>query len=328
MTKNRKKIFLLVPLVILLVLAGVYFLFPGAMFDLARKVERRAGNLEQRSIDVEGLRIEYLEGGKGDPLVLLHGFGANKDNWTRIGKYLTPHFRVIAPDLPGFGESSPDPGGDYRIRIQAQRVKALVRALGIKSFHLGGNSMGGNIAGVYASIYPTDLKSLLLIDPGGVASSEPSEMSRRLKDGAPNPLIAENVRDYDRLLDFVFVKRPFIPRPIKRVLIQEAIEHQPLNRKIFQQLQSSVDVEPLEVLLKDMPVPTLIVWGRQDRVLHVSGAKILASVMPNAKAELMDSVGHLPMIEKPEETARLYLSFLGLKKLGMRDAQVSPSRET
>ena len=317
MTKNRKKIFVLVPLVVLLVLAGVYFLFPGAMFDLAQKAERRAGNLEQHSIEVKGLRIEYLEGGKGDPLVLLHGFGANKDNWTRIGKYLTPHFRVIAPDLPGFGESSPDPGGDYSIRIQAERVKAFVQALGIKSFHLGGNSMGGNIAGVYASSYPTDLKSLLLIDPGGVASSEPSEMSRRLKEGNPNPLIAENVRDYDRLLDFVFVKRPFIPRSIKRVLIQEAIEHQPLNRKIFQQLRSSVDVEPLEVLLKDMPVRTLVVWGRQDRVLHVSGAKILASVMPNAKTAIMDSVGHLPMIEKPEETARLYLSFLGLKKLGL-----------
>jgi abhydrolase domain-containing protein 6 len=314
MTKNRKKIFVLVPLVILLGLAGVYFLLPGAMFDLARKLERSAGNLEQRSIDVKGLRIEYLEGGKGDPLVLLHGFGANKDNWTRIGKYLTPHFRVIAPDLPGFGESSPDPGGDYSIRIQAERVKAFVGALGIKSFHLGGNSMGGNIAGAYASSYPEDIKSLLLIAPGGVASSEPSELNRRLKEGKPNPLIAESVGDYERLLDFIFVKRPFIPRPIKKVLIQEAIEHQPLNRKIFQQLRSSVDTPPLEVLLKGLPVPTFIVWGTQDRVLHVSGAKILASVVPKAKAELMDSVGHVPMIEKPEETARLYLSFLGLKR--------------
>ena len=104
----------------------------------------------------------------------------------------------------------------------------------------------------------------------------------------------------------------------KKALIQEAIEHQPLNRKIFKQLRSSVDVPPLEVLLKGLSVTTLIVWGDQDRVLHVSGAKILETVMSKAKVEIMDAVGHLPMIEKPEETAVLYLSFLNSKKIGLK----------
>ena len=70
MTKNIKRIFVLVPLVILLCLVGVYFLFPGATFDLLLKAERSAGGLTQRSIEVKGLRIAYLEGGKGDALVL------------------------------------------------------------------------------------------------------------------------------------------------------------------------------------------------------------------------------------------------------------------
>ena len=310
MKRKMKKILILTPLIILLCLVGVYFLFPGVMFDLLKKSERSAAGLEQHSINVNGLRIEYLEGGKGDTLVLIHGFGANKDNWTRFAKHLTSHFRVIAPDLPGFGESSLAPDGVYTIRVQAERLKVFVQTLGIKSLHLGGNSMGGNIAGAYASLYPEDLKSLLLIAPGGIVSSEPSEMFRRLKDGKPNPLVAESIEDYERLLDFVFVKRPFIPRAIKKYLIQEAIEHQSLNRKIFKQLRSSVDDPPLETMLKDLPVPTLIVWGEQDRVLHVSGAKILEAVMPNAKTEIMDAVGHLPMIEKPEETAGLYLGFI------------------
>jgi abhydrolase domain-containing protein 6 len=126
-------------------------------------------------------------------------------------------------------------------------------------------------------------------------------------------LVVESVEEYERLLDFVFVKRPFIPRPIKRVLIREAIRHRPLNRKIFKQLHGSVGVPPLEDLLKGLKIPTLIVWGKKDRVLHVSGAKILESVIPKSKAEIMDSVGHVPMIEKPEQTARLYVSFLKLK---------------
>ncbi len=81
MTKNMKKIFILVPLVILLGFVGVYFLFPEMMFNLLRNAERSAAGLKQHNIDVNGLRIEYLKGGKGDPLVLLHGFGANSEGW-------------------------------------------------------------------------------------------------------------------------------------------------------------------------------------------------------------------------------------------------------
>jgi len=307
MTKN--KIIILCSLVILIGLAGVYFLFPGTVFHLLLKAERGIAGLEQRHVAVNGIRIEYLEGGKGDTLVLLHGFGANKDNWTRIGKHLTPHFTVIAPDLPGFGESGLNPKGDYSISAQARFVKAFVKALGITSFHIGGSSMGGNIAGAYASRNPQDLKSLLLISPGGVASAQPSEMHRMLEEGKPNPLLARNVADYERLLDFIFVKRPFIPLPIKKFLVQEAIEHQPLNSKIFEQIRAK-DRRPLEDLLKGLAVKTLVVWGGQDRVLHVSGAKVIGSVMPKARVEVMDAVGHLPMIENPEKTAGLYTRFL------------------
>ncbi|MDZ4163952.1 MAG: alpha/beta hydrolase [Smithellaceae bacterium] len=305
-----KKKSILVSLVALLGLVGVSCSFSGATFNLLRNVERSAGGLEQRQIEVKGLRIEYLEGGKGETLVLLHGFGANKDNWTRMAKHLTPHFRVIAPDLPGFGESASNPDGDYTILVQAERVKEFVQALGIKSFHLGGNSMGGFIAGAYGSRFPEDLKSLLLIAPAGVAAAEPSDLFRLLLAGKPNPLIAENEKDYEVLLDFVFVKRPFLPWPIKKFLAREAVARQPLNSRIFQQLRSSADTPPLEVMLKGLPAPTLIIWGREDRVLHVSGAKILASVMPRAKTEIMDKVGHAPMIEKPQETAARYLGFV------------------
>ena len=218
-------------------LVSLYYLFPETTFDILIKAERAASGLEQRRIDANGLRFSYLEGGSGEVLILLHGFGANKDNWTRIAKYFTPHFRVISPDLTGFGESSPAPDGDYTIQAQIKRVNMFVQAMGIQSFNLGGSSMGGSIAGAYASIYPENVRSLLLISPGGVVSAEPSEMHRRLMDGEPIPLVATNAEEYEHLLDFVFFKRPFIPLPIKKVLRQEAITHQPLNVKIFKQLR-------------------------------------------------------------------------------------------
>ena len=110
MSRTTIKLLVAVPVIIILVLISCYLLFPGVTFKILRNMERSAAGLEQKSIEVGKLHIEYLEGGKGEVLLLLHGFGGNKDNWTRVAKYLTPHFKVIAPDLPGFGESSSDTG--------------------------------------------------------------------------------------------------------------------------------------------------------------------------------------------------------------------------
>jgi len=308
--KIKPKNFLLVaPIALLLVLAAVYHLFPEATVGVLIKAERFAGGLKPQRLQVGALRFAYLEGGQGEALVMLHGFGANKDHWTRIGRYLTPHFRVIAPDLTGFGESSPAPDGDYTVRAQVARVDAFVQALAVPSFHLCGSSMGGHIAGAYTATHPEKVKSLVMIAPGGVASAEPSEMAHRLAAGGANPLIVATADDYEDLLDFVFFERPFIPRPIKTVFVREAIAHRPLNVSIFKQYRDPRHLEPLENGLKDMAVPTLIIWGAEDRVLHASGARILAAAMPKARAVVMAGVGHVPMIEKPEDTAALILAF-------------------
>ena len=312
MRKTTKTIFVVIPLALILGIIGIYYLLPEVTFKLVKKIERSKAGFDQLSIEVAGLHIEYLEGGQGDVLILLHGFGANKDNWTRIGKFLTPHFRVIAPDLPGFGESTRNPEADYTYAAQSERLHTFARALKVNSFHLAGSSMGGAISGSYAARYPKDVKSLWLIAPGGVASAVPSEIRSMLDEGKANPLIAESVEDYEQLLDFVFVKRPFIPPPFKRYLVQEAIDHYPLNQKIFKQIHNAADTPPLEVTLSGLLVPTLILWGDSDRVLHVSGAGILKSVMPKAKLVIMEGVGHLPMIETPRETAEFYLNFHGI----------------
>jgi len=310
--KTTKTIFVVIPLALILSIIGIYYLLPEVTFKLVQKIERSRAGFDQHSIEVADLHIEYLEGGQGDVLILLHGFGANKDNWTRIGRYLTPHFRVIAPDLPGFGESTRNPEANYSIAAQSERLYTFVRALKLKNFHLAGSSMGGAISGTYAARYPKDVKSLWLIAPGGVASADPGEIRSILDEGRTNPLIAESVEGYEQLLDFVFVKQPFIPPPIKRYLAQEAIDHYPLNQKIYKQIHNAADTPPLEVTLSGLPVPTLILWGASDQVLHASGGGILQSVMPKAKLVIMEDVGHLPMIETPKESAKLYLNFLGI----------------
>ena len=313
MTKTKKVFLITIPLALVMIVVSFYYLMPGVAFKVLEKIERSNAGLKQSSIKVNSSNIVYLEGGKGDTLLLLHGFGGDKDEWTRVCSYLTPCFHVIAPDLPGFGESTRDPNADYTIIAQTERVRAFVQSLKLKNFHLAGNSMGGHIAGIYAARYPNDIVSLWLIAPDGVTSSDPSEWIRLLEAGKPDPLIVDSVEDYERLLDFVFVKRPFIPRPIKHYFAQQAIKYHKLNEKIDEQLRKDKDSSPpLEVLLSQSSIPSLILWGAEDRVLHVSGAKILESVMPKAKVVIMEDVGHVPMIEKPEESAKLFLDFLNV----------------
>lgn len=299
-----------VPVVVVAVVLAVaaYWLFPGVALDLARRSELRAAGLDQHGIDVAGHRVEYLSGGQGETLLLLHGFGADKSNWVRVAKYLTPHFRIIAPDLPGFGQSSKLPGERYGIDDQVERVHALARALALDSFHVGGNSMGGEIAGVYAARYPAEVKSVWLLAPGGVASARRSELQERIAKGE-NPLFVSDVDGFERLLDFVFVARPYIPRAIERYLAAQAIANRPFNEKIGNDLRDHPIA--LEVAAKGLKAPTLIVWGDHDRLVDVSGAQILASVMPKAKVVVMTNVGHIPMVERPRETAEAFLGFRG-----------------
>jgi abhydrolase domain-containing protein 6 len=285
---------------------GVYFFLPGLTLALAERAELRAAGLERAELDIPGFHVVYLVGGAGEPLVLLHGFGADKSSWVRAARYLTPKFRVIVPDLPGFGESTRDSNARYGVDDQVERVHAIVKAAGLGAIHIGGNSMGGAIAGVYAARYPQEVKNLWLLDPGWVASAKRSELDERLARG-DNPLLVNDADGFERLLDFVFVTHPPIPRPIERYLVERAVEFRSFNEKVVADLRAAPIV--LENELKGLQTPTLILWGDRDRLVDVSGAAVLESVMPNAEVVVMRDVGHVPMVEKPEDSANAFLRF-------------------
>jgi len=119
-------------LVIAVAAIGFVYLAPERFTELMLHLDRRAAGLVRKEIDLPGgLHYVYLEGGKGEPLVLLHGFGGMKDNFARVARFLTPRYRVIVPDEIGFAESSHPPDADYGSQAQAERVHALAQALGI-----------------------------------------------------------------------------------------------------------------------------------------------------------------------------------------------------
>ncbi|NGN98847.1 alpha/beta fold hydrolase [Grimontia sp. S25] len=287
---------------------------PEKLFELGISAERRISGLTLKTSNIEEGEIAYLEGGSGTPLLLLHGFGADKDNWVRMAKHLTGKYRVIAPDLPGFGESFKQPDLNYDVPAQVARLKAFAESIGLSKFHIGGNSMGGYIAGNYAVEHPDQVFSLWLLNPLGVATSPDSEMFAMLRQQERPAVLVGDAEQYRELLAFAFHKPPFIPGVMIKELAKRAEASFPLNSQIFQQIHHISDGQvhftvPLDTVLKDFDKPTLITWGDKDRVLHVAGADILGKLVPQSKVQVMKDMGHLPMIEAPSQTAKQFLQF-------------------
>lgn len=301
-------IFLLLALAIL---AGLMAAFPRDTTELAFSLERFRSGLDHKTLDVSDETWHYLEGGSSDaPVVLLlHGFGGDKDNWTRFSNTLTDEYRVIAPDLPGFGQSARNPDWDYTLAAQRERLGAFVDALKLGRFHIGGNSMGGHLAALYTHRYPAQVISLALLNNGGINAPNPSEMYLAVARGE-NPLIVDAPGDFDRLIAIASYKQPFIPWPAKDVLAQRAVDDSTFNRRIFESLMDDRS-SALEPILANVDVPVLILWGEYDRILDVSSVDVMKPLMPQAEVVIMKDTGHIPMLERPAETAMHYLQFVG-----------------
>ena len=301
------KLLIAVILVIVIGMMGFAYLSPEKATRFAINADRHRSGLILKEIDLAGgLHYAYLEGGKGEPLMLLHGFGGNKDNFTEMARFLTSHYRVIIPDLIGFGESSHPQEADYAPAAQAERLRSLAHALGIERLHLGGNSMGGQIVMTYATRYPAEVASLWLLDPGGVWSAPKSELMKIIEETGHNPLMVRSEDDFARIIKLAMFKPPFIPRFMINVMAQERIHNYALEERIFMQIKATDSVEKS---VSGLTVPTLIVWGDQDRLLSVAAAGILHKLMPRSQVIIMLDTGHLPMLERPQQSAGDYLRF-------------------
>lgn len=296
--------------VILVVLAagvGVWALWPAGPARVFRALLRRRGRLHSREIRVAGIRWHYLEGGHGEPLVLLHGFNGDADHFCRVSEHLSNHFRVLVPDLPGFGESGAGPGVDFRIENRAAAVFEWLDALGVKSCYLGGNSMGGYIACAMARARPERTRALWLLAPGGVHDVDPSPVFQEILEDRHNPLVVRNRADFLRLMDYCFVHPPWIPGVLVRYLARRSADHAVMHQRAFDAIR--FDSAPLEVLVAGMNTPALVVWGRSDQVLNPAGAAVLEKAMAAAEVLMIPDTGHLPMLERPCTVAESWLSY-------------------
>lgn len=289
--------------------ATTLYLSPAALLASVQFTERQLAGLDSRQVQVGEFNVHYYEGGPqgAETILMIHGFGADKDNWLRFSRPLTARYHVVALDLPGFGDSS-KPEASYDVGTQVERLNAFAKAIGLHKLHLIGNSMGGHIAALYAARHPEEVLSVALLNNAGVNAPQASELFKRLDRGDANPLLVRNADDFSNMLDLLFVEKPPLPGSLKQYLAERAMASHDFNQKIFNQLRERYI--PLETELAKIQVPTLLLWGDQDKILDVSSIKVMQPLLKQPTVVIMQACGHLPMIERPEETAEHYQTFL------------------
>jgi pimeloyl-ACP methyl ester carboxylesterase len=302
--------------IVVRIVAGVALLLAGltafdyfAPYTSARMglaLEQRRAGLEEAVARIPGFEMPYLHGGEGEPLLLVHGFGADKNNFTRVARLLTPQYRVVIPDLPGFGEASKPADASYAIDDQVERLRQFAQGLGLTRVHLGGSSMGGFIATLWAAKYPDEVASLWLLAPGGTAAAYDSELRREYEKTGKILLVARTPEEHAAVRAVVMSRQPFLPYSFKRVLGERAAANFALHTRIFEQMGRE---QALEARVARLDTPALVVWGAEDRVLNPKGADTLRTLMPNAQFIVMPGIGHLPMIEAVSASAADYVAF-------------------
>lgn len=260
-------------------------------------------------------RLHYHEAGSGPALVLLHGSGPGVSGWSNFKGNLPVFaggFRAVVPDMPGFGLSDrPELDRAYP-KVAADALVFLLDELGIDRAHVLGNSMGGYVAAEAALAHPDRIDRLVLMGPGGLAvnpfSPDPSEGARRLSEFMMNPSREGMVAWVDCMVaDKSVVDDALIDERLANALKPGAIES---AVAIFMSLAQHPDDSPLWARAHMIRHPTLVTWGRDDRMLPFEGALFPFRRLPNAELHVFSRCGHWAQVERKAEFERVVTEFL------------------
>lgn len=273
--------------------------------------------MNDRFVQVNGLRVRYRSAGERGPvLVLLHGIGRTLEDWSQNMLELGQSHRVFAPDFPGCGFSD-KPTLPYTTPFLAGFVRDFMRALNLERVTLVGNSMGGGISLEFAVQFPELLEGLVLVAPAGMGPkgaqflglcsipvfgeliSRPSRVGSKR---ALELLFADrNMMTQARAeRDFELSSQPGATRAFLKMLRFMANRHGAKPAFYNRSLENAANVR----------VPTLVVWGVQDHILPVEYAPVAAKTIPGSRLQVYDPCGHFPMLERAGEFNVLLVEFL------------------
>lgn len=304
---------IIILLVLVLGFMALSYFSPGTVTGILVKLQRNSAGLTLKEISADGYKFIYLENNPGSEetptIVLLHGFAADKNWMVPMAKYLR-EYHVVIPDLPGFGESEQNQSLKYDISSQVDRIFRFTEKIGLKKFYIAGNSMGGNIAGVFSARYPDKVLGLIFINNAGVTMPVKSEFVKMIESGT-NPLVIRDKNEFERVIDMIYFKKPHIPYAVKSVMIKRAIANGPFFKKISVECLKNTATEDV---LGKLTMPVLIIWGDKDKFCDISIVRVLEKRLANYTTKILKDCGHVPMMERPGETAGYIISFIRQRK--------------
>lgn len=286
----------------------------GFMNWLCRKLIdskcKKMGFTKRQVNNLDGNTVMYT-GGQGPDMFLLHGFGANKENWLALAPRLMRHYTVWVPDLIGFGESDRPEKARYNITEQADRVIRLADSLKVKNFHVIGNSMGGYLAGALAAHFPERILSACLLNPAGVKGAEQTEIGRVFGETGQVILAPANFKEYERVVDLCFSgKPPAMPNFMRKFFARTSIANKPLLDRIFMEFVNPEGNPALNDLVAETKRPLMVVWGDSDQLVHPSGLNILKQAQPALRDLMLKDTGHCPMVDRASVVYKAHLEFM------------------
>jgi len=258
-----------------------------------------------------GMRLHVRDTGPRDApaVIMLHGLGSSLHTWEAWAEALSPRFRVVRYDLPGFGLTGPDPTGDYSDRRSAAVLGGLMDALAIHKASLIGNSMGGKLAWQFAAQHPDRVDKLVLVSPDGFASPgfaygktpDVPIVARALPYTLPTWLLRMNLvpayGDASRLTDATVAR-------YRDMMLA------PGDRQALLDRTAQVLLQPPDAMLRRIQAPTLLVWGEQDRLIPISNAQDYLKDIATCRLVKLPGLGHVPQEEDPAGSLPAVQAFL------------------
>jgi pimeloyl-ACP methyl ester carboxylesterase len=271
--------------------------------------QRVAAGLSQHEVEAAGFRWVYVERdadtANAATVVMVHGFTGSKENWYPLARELRGRYRIVIPDLPGWGASERKPNADYGFDAQAERVADFIRAVSPdKPVVLLGHSMGGGIAALVAARHPELVARVGLLDAAGVRFHD-NRFGEEVLAGR-NPFAVTDEASLHAYLDVLFydkTKAPAIPWPASVGFIR----HRRADAAFEQSVLDRIGRGPQRFLpgeeAANIHQPALLLWCKQDAVIDASALGLYAARMPQARKVLLDGCGHMSITEQPHNVA-------------------------
>jgi pimeloyl-ACP methyl ester carboxylesterase len=252
--------------------------------------------------------IRYLESGNsGRIIILLHGLGASAERWLPIMPYLAERYRVIAPDIVGFGLSE-KPTVDYTVEFFSKFLGEFINHISVENpINIMGSSLGGRIAIEYAIQNAQNIEKMILVAPAGI-NEEPTEALHSYIQAALHPTIDDAKK--------AFLMMAGNNRVIEQDVISDFVNRMLLPNSRLSFMSSLLGLKKSTLTqerLGKISNPTLVLWGKDDRVIPIKNATRFYTSIKNSKHEEMEKCGHTPFVDEPELFSKLVMQFLSEK---------------